>query len=163
MRGCVLLRHLADKATTTGHLDHSERLSILYSLGQLGERGKRAVHAIISACDNYDEAETSRQIARLSGLPIGCRRMREKHLTEAAEPLCNCEFGSVRQRGGYPSPVLHGGGFRRAWRAELRRRRTSEALHAESPPAGVAVRRENGNNAAGGGVVVDRVPPHEWA
>lgn len=161
MRGCVVLRHLADKAAATGHLDHSERLSLLYSLGQLGEPGKRAVHAIVRACANYSEPETARQIERLSGLPISCHRMRDKHLVESIEPLCVCEFGAVRQRGGYPSPVLHGGSFRRVWRDELRRRRTREALHAESPPAGVGAALEPETVAEG--IVVDRVPPHEWA
>lgn len=161
MQGCAVLRHLADKAAATGHLDHGERLSLLYSLGHLGESGKRAVHAIIRACHNYSESETGRQIDRLSGLPISCHRMREKHLVETIAPLCVCEFGAVRQRGGYPSPVLHGGNFRRAWRDELRRRRTREALHAESPPPGVgaALEPEPGDQ----GIVVNRVPPHEWA
>jgi RNA-directed DNA polymerase len=161
MRGCVILRHLAEKAVSTGHLDHSERLSLLYSVGQLGDPGKRAVHAVIRACADYSESETARQIDRLSGLPISCHRLREKHLTEAISPLCVCEFGAIRQRGGYPSPVLHGGSFHRVWRDELRRRRTREALHAESPPAGVAVSLEPGPHDTG--IAVDRVPPHEWA
>lgn len=161
IRGCVVLRHLAEKAAATGHLDHSERLSLLYSLGQLGEPGTRAVHAIVRACDNYSEAETARQIERLSGLPISCHRMREKHLVDAIAPLCVCEFGTVRQRGGYPSPVLHGGSFRRAWRDELRRRRTREALHSDSLPSGVGAALEP--EPSDRGIVVDRVPPHEWA
>lgn len=62
MKGCALLRHLADKAAAVGHLDHAERLSVLYSLGHLGPQGERAIHTLIGRCRNYDAAETSRQI-----------------------------------------------------------------------------------------------------
>lgn len=186
MAGCAVLRHLADKAAAVGHLDHAERLSLLYSLGHLGEAGRRAIHEIVGRCGNYDEAETSRQIGRLSGLPISCTRMREKHVTAELAPLCACEFGDVRRRGGYPTPLLHAAGFRRVWRDELRGRRLAEVVARERPPEGVAAVAErselpravapgdddDGDRAAGGavepaldgrGVVVAGVAPHEWA
>jgi len=104
LAGCALLRHLGDKAAGSGHLAHPERLSLLYSLGHLGGAGEQALHAIIGRCANYDRAETDRQIAKLTGLPIGCTRLREKHATPELLPLCICDFGDVRRRGGYPTP-----------------------------------------------------------
>lgn len=172
MDGCAVLQHLADKAAAVGHLDHAERLSLLYSLGHLGEAGRRAIHEIVGRCGNYSQVETSRQIGRLSGLPISCTRMREKHVTEELAPRCTCDFGDVRRRGGYPTPLLHANGFRRVWREELRGRRAAEVVARERPAAGVrAVAEANelprgegpGEGDEHGGVMVAGVPPHEWA
>jgi group II intron reverse transcriptase/maturase len=182
MTGCAVLRHLARKAASVGHLSHGERLSLLYTLGHLGPNGHQAIHAIIARCNNYDAAETSRQIARLSGLPIGCARMREKHVTPELLPLCCCDFGDVAARGGYPTPLLHATGFRHAWRAVLRRREEEARVR---PPALVGVRavpeRSLGErpsarrdpsaqrpaatqvNTSEPGVLVRGAPPHEWA
>jgi RNA-directed DNA polymerase len=133
--GCVILRDLVGRAEATGHLNHAERLSLLYSLGHLGEAGRTAIHEVLRPCANYSERETSRQIGRLSGLPIGCTRMREKHVREATRAACVCEFAHVRSRGGYPTPLLHAGGFRSTWRKLLKTRRLKEA---EAPPPGAA-------------------------
>ncbi len=174
MDGCAVLRHLADKASAGGHLDHAERLSLLYSLGHLGEPGHRAIHGIIGGCHNYDPGETSRQISRLSGLPIGCARMRDKHATPEILPLCNCEFGPVRRRGGYPTPVLHAIGFRRSWRDTLRGRQRSRAEIRAQDDVGVTAVEEAGlpqspelePDATANvepGVHVAGVAPHLWA
>ena len=158
MSGCAILRHLAQKAAAVGHLSHAERLSLLYSLGHLGAPGERAIHAIISTCRNYDVLETSRQIAKLTGLPIGCTRLREKHGTEAT---CRCDFEEVRRRGGYPTPLLHAGGFRREWREILRERRLAET---EEPGGVVAVAEEVPDaGPPSAGTLLKGVPPHEWA
>jgi retron-type reverse transcriptase len=169
MEGCALLRHLDEKAAAVGHLDHAERLSVLYSLGHLGAPGERAIHALIGRCQNYDAAETSRQIARMTGLPIGCTRMREKHATPELLPLCCCEFADVRRRGGYPTPVLHAIGFKRSWRDVLRGRRDAEARAREQGVPGVqAVREELPTELSADlreepGVWVKGAPPHDWA
>lgn len=178
MEGCAVLRHLADKAAAAGHLDHAERLSVLHSLGHLGEPGRRAIHGIIGRSHNYDPAETSRQIDRLSGLPIGCTRMREKHATKELLPHCACEFKPVRQRGGYPTPLLHAIGFRRSWRDTLRGRRQAGAElrtqdsvgvttveEQESPraPADAAVAENSAAEDPLAGFQVAGVPPHQWA
>ena len=108
MTGCGLLSHLAQKARAVGHLTHAERLSVLYSLGHLGESGEQAIHAVVSPCRNYDPKETARQIAKLGGIPIGCSRLREKHaITDELRAQCGCSFSVQRLRGGYPTPLLH--------------------------------------------------------
>lgn len=166
MEGCAVLTDLARKARATGHLDHSERLSLLYSLGHLGRPGERAIHAVISACQNYDPAETSRQIANMRGLPISCTRMREKHAGPALLPLCCCDFGDPRRRGGYATPLLHAGAFRRTWRDTLRERREAEARPRDA--AGIAVETsapdpEPELQLAAGSELIAGAPPHEWA
>lgn len=163
MEGCPVLRHLAEKAAATGHLAHGERLSLLYSLGHLGPPGEQALHAIIGACQNYSAPETSRQIARLSGLPIGCTRVREKHATQELLPLCCCDFGDVRRRGGYPTPLLHAAGFRRTWRDTLKDRRQVEARVREEGIPGVVAAPEESLAAPEPGALVRCAPPHEWA
>jgi RNA-directed DNA polymerase len=122
MEGCPVLRHLVDKAATVGHLDHGERLSLLFTLGHLGKPGERALHGIIGTCSNYDVIETNRQIAKLSGLPMGCARMRQKHARGELLAQCSCDFGDMGRRGGYPTPLLHTMGFRRDWKRALRGR-----------------------------------------
>ena len=62
-------------------------------------------------------------MARLKALPIGCARLREKHLPEDATP-CSC-FETVP--GGYPTPLLHTGRFRKSWRDSLRNPRPAAA------------------------------------
>lgn len=185
MDGCAVLRHLAEKAASVGHLGHPERLSLLYTLGHLGQNGAQAIHAIIGRCGNYDAAETSRQIAKLTGLPIGCTRMREKHATPDLMPLCCCDFGNVAARGGYATPLLHASGFRHAWRAVLRGRAAAPtrpvepgAVRAVPEPfpearaAGIAdepaaMTPADASPPAGrtdeGGVLLLGTPPHEWA
>ena len=184
MGGCAVLRHLAEKAAAVGHLDHAERLSLLYSLGHLGPAGRRALHAIVGKCRNYDVAETERQVERMSGLPIGCARLAQKH-GEAGGVVCACPFDDVRRRGGYPTPLLHAGGFRRVWREELRRRDAVVARAHPSagitateveeplpppapntpapagPPAPAAAAHRHG--AGPTGIEVPGLPPHEWA
>ncbi|MGM0578211.1 MAG: reverse transcriptase domain-containing protein [Myxococcota bacterium] len=168
MAGCAVLRHLADKAATVGHLDHSERLSLLYSLGHLGKAGERAIHAIVGKCRNYDVRETDRQIRRLTGIPIGCRRLKQKHADGALEAACVCEFGDVRRRGGYPTPLLHAGGFRRRWKRILqgRDRVREEARQAERPPARAVTEPSplpRASDEEARGVLVRGIPPHDWA
>ncbi|MBK9265637.1 MAG: hypothetical protein IPM54_38340 [Polyangiaceae bacterium] len=158
MAGCAILRHLAEKARDMGHLNHGERLSLLYSLGHLDAPGAQAIHAIIRPCGNYDAVETSRQIANLRGLPVSCTRLREKHATPELVPLCRCDFGDLRHRGGYATPLLHAGAFRREWRGVLRERREAEAALKTEQDVGVRVATENGE-----GVVLRGLPPHEWA
>lgn len=157
MMGCAILRRLAEKAAAVGHLDHGERLSLLYSLGHLGPQGERAIHAIIGRCRNYDVAETTRQIGRLNGLPIGCARLREKHGTTEGLPSCPCSFDEARRRGGYATPLLHAIGFRRAWRDILHGRREAAARVEAREDRGVAAIAECT------GDVVTGAPPHEWA
>jgi hypothetical protein len=160
MTGCAILRHLAEKARDLGHLNHGERLSLLYSLGHLDAPGAQAIHAIIRPCGNYDAVETSRQIANRRGLPVSCTRLREKHATSELLPLCQCDFGDVRHRGGYATPLLHAGAFRREWRGVLRERRDAQTSLKKEVNVGVRVEAENSNDE---GVVVRGLPPHEWA
>lgn len=174
LAGCALVRHLANKARTAEHLDHSERLSLLYTLGHLGVAGRRAIHEIIGPCRNYDTDETERQLSKLGGLPMSCARLREKHLTPELAPQCACDFGDIR--GGYPTPLLHVAGFRRPWREALRsgavlrpgtgveppRRGTSTVATAApgelvpTPGPAPAAPREEAPRLLG-------TPPHEWA
>lgn len=162
LEGCAVLRHLAQKAEATGHLDHAERLSLLYSMGHMGPAGEQAIHAIVRRCRNYREAETSRQLARRTGLPISCHRLRDKHATEGAlKDACSCDFGDIQRRGGYATPLLHGMGFRALWRDTLhgRKERVSKARREGVP--GVVVITSPASEALEG--PRQGVPPHEWA
>lgn len=136
----------------------------------------RPFTSIIARCNNYDAAETSRQIGRLAGLPISCTRLREKHGTPELLPLCVCDFGNTGARGGYATPLLHAAGFRHSWRAVLRDRDArARARPADVPgvraiaePAGFRARAEVPDlrvtaEATEDGVLVKGAPPHEWA
>lgn len=170
--GCALLSHLREKAAECGYLDHAERLSLLYTLGHVGQQGHQAIHAIIAHCHNYDSEETSRQIGRLGPLPIGCRRMREKHAKGDLEAKCNCGFGGVRTRGGYPTPLLHVMRFRHRWREALRERQrppTGLATEIAEPMVAESMVEAHWSGLGdtegddGEGVIVAGVPTHEWA
>ncbi len=168
LAGCAILRHLAEKARDVGHLNHGERLSLLYSLGHLDAAGAQAIHTIIRPCKNYDVAETSRQIENRRGLPVSCTRLREKHATPELLPLCRCEFGDLRRRGGYATPLLHAGPFRREWRSVLREKRDAETALKHAPDIGMRVTAEKlvetkPETTNEEGVALRGLPPHEWA
>jgi hypothetical protein len=173
MTGCGLLSHLAQKARAVGHLTHAERLSVLYSLGHLGESGEQAIHAVISPCRNYDLKETARQIAKLGGIPIGCSRLREKHaMTDELRTQCACSFSVQRIRGGYPTPLLHIGRFRRTWLEVLRGRKAARsgpkapripAVAEEIPSAITPADLQSLDEPTSDGLRLQTIPPHEWA
>ncbi len=106
VEGCRVIKFLIDKAKEKGHLTHSERLVILYSLGHLGDEGKRYIHQIMSNCLNYDFDYTQRWINRLknNAHPISCPKIRD-WLSDITPGIgCYCEFDLPK--GTYPSPLL---------------------------------------------------------
>ena len=113
LRACQPLTFLAAKAKKGGYLDHRERMTILLVLGHMGEEGRRYLHQVMSWCMNYSETVTNRFIERLTGSPVSCPRIRQRHPEITASVKCDCRFTS--SRGTYPSPVLHAVGG--SWRA----------------------------------------------
>lgn len=105
LSGCMVIRYLVNKSRDTHYLDHSERITLLYSLGHLGEEGKSYLHKVISNCINYDYEYTQRQIRKRKPFPISCARIREKHESFALELGCDCTFKLPPK--GYPAPILH--------------------------------------------------------
>jgi hypothetical protein len=65
VRGCRLLAALVQKAARTGHLGHTERLSLLYTLGHCGDAGRAYLHQVIGLCSNYDPRVTESWVRRL--------------------------------------------------------------------------------------------------
>ena len=105
LSGCKVINYLVDKAKETHYLNNSERVTLLYTLGLLGEEGKDFLHKVISNCINYDYDYTEKQIKKMKPYPISCYRIREKHEDFALDLGCNCSLKFPP--GGYPSPVLH--------------------------------------------------------
>jgi len=105
LSGCMVIRYLANKSRDTHYLDHAERITLLYTLGHLGEEGKSYLHKVISNCINYDYEYTERQIRKMKPFPISCARIREKHENFALELGCDCNFKLPPK--GYPAPILH--------------------------------------------------------
>ena len=105
LRACEPLAFLAAKARKSGYLEHQERMTLLLVLGHLGEEGRRCLHLVMSWCVNYSEAVTNRFIERLTGSPVSCPRLRQRHPEVTASVSCDCRF--ALSRGTYPSPVLH--------------------------------------------------------
>ncbi|MEW6618765.1 MAG: CRISPR-associated primase-polymerase type A1 [bacterium] len=105
IQGCNVLRFLVNKAKETKDLNHYERLVLLYSLGHLGDEGKRYIHYVMSHCLNYSFHITQRWCNRLQYSPISCPKIRDwlSNITPAIG--CYCEF--KLPEGGYPSPVLY--------------------------------------------------------
>ncbi|MHC1599382.1 MAG: CRISPR-associated primase-polymerase type A1 [Candidatus Methanospirareceae archaeon] len=105
LSGCNVVNYLVKKARDTHYLDNSERVTLLYTLGHLGQEGKDFLHETISNCINYDYNFTEKKIRKLKPCPISCARIREKHEDIAMELGCNCHLKIPPK--GYPSPVLH--------------------------------------------------------
>lgn len=60
---CGLMAHLCEKAKRTGYLSHSERLTILYVFGHLGNEGKEFVHQVMGYTLNYQYSITEKYIS----------------------------------------------------------------------------------------------------
>jgi len=105
LSSCNVIGHLIKKAEDTHYLDNSERVTLLYTFGHLGQDGNDFLHKVISNCINYDHDFTEKKIRKIKPYPISCARIKEKHEDIALELGCNCHFKIPRE--GYPSPVLH--------------------------------------------------------
>jgi hypothetical protein len=70
--GCKILGYLERKARDTAYLDHTERTTLLCTLGHLGAEGKAALHAVIGHTYNYRPEITERHAARVPEFPMSC-------------------------------------------------------------------------------------------
>jgi hypothetical protein len=109
LRRCGMLKLLCEKPALTGHLTHTERLILLYSLGRLGENGSRFLHKVIGLCDNYDPALTQQWLDRLDPEkpPISCARIRD--WMSEIEPGWRCDCQEARELKGYKTPLAFAG------------------------------------------------------
>lgn len=105
LSGCNVINYLVNKARETHYLNNSERVTLLYTFGHLGQEGKEFLHKVISNCINYDYEYTEKKIRKMKSFPISCPKIREKHEDIALDLGCNCVFKIPST--GYPSPVLH--------------------------------------------------------
>ena len=116
LSGCKVIDHLVNKAKETHYLNNSERVTLLYTFGPMGQEGKDFLHKVISNCINYDYDFTEKKIKKMKPYPISCPRIREKHEDIALEMGCNCHLKIPP--GGYPSPILHAFKQPRNWPLE---------------------------------------------
>ena len=79
VQGCALLWGLVTKASHIHHLRHTERLALLYTVGQSGDAGRSYLHQVIALCSNYDPRITERWIQRLEDghRPIRCATLKD--------------------------------------------------------------------------------------
>lgn len=106
-QGCGVIRMLVDKARRLGHLESVEKRTILEVLGYLPETERlEALRRIYGPMVSSD-AELKRRLRDLSGLPLGCRGVRERHGELARRLGCeHCNHWRL-EGGAYPSPILH--------------------------------------------------------
>ncbi len=67
---CKVVNYIVKKAKETHYLDNSERVTLLYTLGILGQEGKEFLHKVISNCINYDYDYTEKRIKKMKLYPI---------------------------------------------------------------------------------------------
>jgi len=93
--GCSVVRALAERARTTGHLRHTHNLILLYTAGRLGSQGAAFVHRTVSQCRNYDARVCQGYLDRLDlkHPPLSCRKIREWLEEEGETGLCTCDHG----------------------------------------------------------------------
>jgi len=94
---CTVIRALVQRARATGHLRHTHRLILLYTLGRLGAAGAAALHAALASCQNYAHPRTQRYLDTLDATcsPLTCRRVRE-WLEEDVRDADLCACGTER-------------------------------------------------------------------
>ncbi len=103
---CQVLKYLYDKARVTKYLTHTERLSILYSIGHTRD-GKDMINYFMSLCANYDPKITLKYINKVKGsqYAISCYKIREWLSYITSQVGCNCKF--ELKKGEYPNILLH--------------------------------------------------------
>lgn len=106
---CGMLKRLCEKPALTGHLTHTERLILLYTLGRLGKNGSGFLHKVIGLCDNYDPVLTQQWLDRLDPdkPPIGCARIRD--WMNEIEPNWRCDCQGTPELKGYKTPLAFAG------------------------------------------------------
>ena len=107
MKSCVALRLLVEKLQNVRHLQHFERVTLLYSFGQLGDEGAEFLHAAIGLCYDYDPEVTNNFIRKKRPFPISCPRVIEKHGDLMKGGRCACSFQKKFKGEAYPTPLLH--------------------------------------------------------
>jgi len=117
LSGCQVVSYLVRKAERAHYLDNAERVTLLYTLGHLGQEGRDFLHKVIGNCINYDYEMTEKQIRKMKPYPISCARIREKHEDFVLDLDCNCKFKLPKN--GYPSPILHAFGQTKTWPVSL--------------------------------------------
>jgi group II intron reverse transcriptase/maturase len=133
LEGCAIIRHLVDKAEDTRYLNHWERLSLLCTLGHLGDPGKAYLHRVIAKTVNYDFDVTEKYIRKMKPSPISCARIREMFHDLPETVRCSCDF--VLPPRGYPSPVLYAMGVKRKSAGSKQRIQVATAKKGSPAPA----------------------------
>ncbi len=131
LEGCAIVRALVEKAKNTHYLNHQERLTLLYTLGHLGEEGKRYLHKVIGYTINYDYDVTESYIRKMKPNPISCPKVKERHEDLGVNNRCDCNF--KLPKGGYPSPILHA--FKRTPKIWPPKQVAKEEAEKEAQPA----------------------------
>jgi group II intron reverse transcriptase/maturase len=107
LNGCRVLKYLVDKAKEVKHLNHTERLILLYTFGHLGEEGSAFVHRVMNYCENYSHAITQKWLNRMEPgrTPISCARI--KDWLYDVIPVIGCACSGNIYNGMYPSPMFY--------------------------------------------------------
>ena len=103
---CKAFFNLRNKAISEKHLEHEERLALVYVLINTKD-GKKFLHQILSYCSDYDKKRTQKEIDYLESRrmkPISCRRLIEKGI---CEKFCRSEIleQSTNPDSSEPSPI----------------------------------------------------------
>jgi hypothetical protein len=75
-----------------------ERLILLYTMGRLGEEGRRLVHVTMASCDNYKPAVTQKWLDRLEPdhAPLSCARIQDWLSELYSDVFCSCTSAGER-------------------------------------------------------------------
>ena len=94
---CSILNAICKKALKLKNLKHIERLTLLYTIGHIGDEGKTHLHKIISACENYNSRVTQKWIERVKNNlnPLSCKKIKE--WLKDYLPGVNCACGQVQR------------------------------------------------------------------
>src|SRR5205823_156063 len=92
VEGCALICGLVDKAARLGHLRHTERLALLYTLGHGGDAGHAYLHQVIALCADYSPRITETWVRRVDAghRPISCARLKEWLADDLPGVECPC-------------------------------------------------------------------------
>ena len=106
-KGCGVIRTLVEKARRLGHLESYEKRTLLEVLGYLPETERMEALRRVYGPMVSSDAELKRRLRDLSGLPLGCRGIRERHGELARRLGCeHCNYWRL-EGGAYPTPILH--------------------------------------------------------
>jgi len=100
---CPVIEYMVNKSINEHHLNHSERVVLLYTISFIPKEGPLFLHSVISNCFDYDYSITEKHLKSRHKNVMSCPRIRSWLPEITRKVHCSCFF--EERSGDYPNPL----------------------------------------------------------